>query len=140
MKYVFPATLTQDDEGRWLVTFPDVPEALTDGANHDEALDEAADALGAALAGYVHERRDIPVPGRVKGSQAPVCVPPLVAAKLALYQTMREQGVTNTELAGRLGVSEAVVRRLVNPDHSSKIEKVQAALLVLGKHLVVEAA
>ena len=140
MRYVFPATLAQDEEGRWFVTFPDIPEALTDGADCDEALSEAANALGAALAGYVHERRHIPAPGKPKDGQEPVCVPPLVAAKLALYQAMREQGVSNTELASRLGVTEAVVRRLVNPDHSSKIEKVQAALLALGKHLVVEAA
>jgi len=140
MRYVFPATLAQDEAGRWLVTFPDVPEALTDGADRNEALGEAADALGAALAGYVHERRDIPVPGQPQAEQLPVCVPPLVAAKLALYQAMREQGVSNTRLARRLEVTEAVVRRLVNPDHSSKIEKVQAALLALGKHLVVEAA
>jgi len=140
MKYVFPATLAQDEGGRCIVTFPDVPEALTDGADRNEALGAAADALGAALAGYVHERRAIPAPGQPKAGQVPVCVPPLVAAKLALYQTMCEQGITNTELASRLGVTEAVVRRLVNPDHSSKIEKVQAALLVLGKHLVVEAA
>ncbi len=140
MRYVFPATLAQDEEGRWFVTFPDVPEALTDGTDRNEAPGEAAEALGTALAGYVHERRIIPQPGKPEDGQAPVCVPPLVAAKLALYQTMREQGVSNTELASRLDVTEAVVRRLVNPDHSSKIEKVQAALLALGKHLVVEAA
>ena len=140
MRYVFPATLAQDEESRWFVSFPGVSEALTDGIDRNEALGEAADALGAALAGYVHERRPIPAPGKPKDGWEPVCVPPLVAAKLALYQTMREQGVSNTELAGRLGVTEAVVRRLVNPGHSSKIEKVQAALLALGKHLVVEAA
>ena len=140
MRYVFPATLTSGEDGRWLVTFPDVPEALTDGADHSEALSEAANALAAALAGYVHEGRTIPAPSQPGTGQAPVCVPPLVAAKLALYQAMREQHVSNTELARRLGVTEAVVRRLVNPDHSSKIEKVQVALLELGKHLVVEAA
>jgi antitoxin HicB len=140
MRYIFPVTVKQDKDGRWLVTFPDVPEALTDGVDKNEALREAANALGVALAGYVHEQREIPAPSQFHAGQQSVCVPPLVAAKLALYQTMNEQSVTNVKLAHRLGVSEAAVRRLVNPDHSSKIEKVEAALLALGKHLIVEAA
>jgi antitoxin HicB len=52
---------------------------------------------------------------------------------------MREQGVTNVALAQRLQVSETVVRRLVHPDHDSKIERVEQALAMLSKHLVVEA-
>ncbi len=140
MRYIFPAKFKQDKSHRWLVSFPDVPEAVTDGANRDQALSEAADALGAALAGYVHGRADIPSPSPLKRGQVPVCVPPLVAAKLALFQAMREQGVTNVELAKRLGITEAVVRRLVNPDHQSKIDRIDAALNALGKHLIVEAA
>jgi antitoxin HicB len=69
-----------------------------------------------------------------------VALPALIAAKLALYSAMREQSVSNVELARRLGVTETVVRRLVHPDHRSKIERVEEALAVLGKHLVVEAA
>ncbi len=55
-------------------------------------------------------------------------------------EAMREQGISNVELARRLEVTEAVVRRLLNPDHSSKIEKMEAALEALGKRLIVEAA
>jgi len=140
MRYVFSARLKKDENGRWVASFRDVPEALTDGASRDEALAEATDALGAALAGYVYEQRMIPKPSRPKRGEVSIGVPSLVAAKLALYQAMREQDMTNVALARRLGVTEAVVRRLVNPDHSSKIEKVEAALEVLGKRLVVEAA
>ena len=43
----------------------------------------------------------------------------------------------NTELAKRLGVSETVVRRLLDPKHRTKSEKIQAALAVLGKRIVV---
>jgi antitoxin HicB len=50
---------------------------------------------------------------------------------------MREQRVANTELARRLGVSETVVRRMLNPKHNTKPEKIQAALAELGKRIVV---
>ena len=139
MRYAYPAKLTRDQDGRVVGSFPDVPEALTDGANETEALLEARDALAAALAGYAHERRAIPRPQPAKGRKL-VPLPPLVAAKLALYQAMRRQGVTNVELARRLKVTEAVVRRLVNPDHASRIERVQDALAALGVGLMVEAA
>ena len=60
------------------------------------------------------------------------------AAKLALYQAMRKRGISKVELARRLGVTEAVARRLVDPDHASRMERVETALEVLGVDLIVE--
>ena len=51
---------------------------------------------------------------------------------------MREQGVSNVRLAALLSVSESAVRRLVNPDHLSRLDGVVAALTVLGRRLVIE--
>jgi antitoxin HicB len=65
-------------------------------------------------------------------------VPPIVAAKLALYTAMRKQGITNVALAARLGVTENAVRRLVNPRHRSHITSVEKALRAVGRSLVVE--
>lgn len=131
-------TVERDEAGRFVATFPDVPESLTDGADEAEALTEARDALRAALSGYVHSRRPLPRPSRCTGPV--VALPPLVAAKLSLYQAMRAQGVTNVALAERLGVTEAVVRRLVDPDHASHMPKIEAALEALGVGVVVEDA
>ncbi|HEU0142912.1 MAG TPA: hypothetical protein VFQ79_24545 [Bryobacteraceae bacterium] len=50
---------------------------------------------------------------------------------------MREKGINNSELARRLGVRETVVRRMLDPEHETKTEKLQAALEVLGKRIVV---
>ncbi len=140
MRYLYPARLRKDKQKRWVASFRDVPEALTDDVDKDSARLEASDALGAALAGYVYGGESIPLPSAPRRGEVMVSVPPLVAAKLALYQAMVRQDITNVELARRLDVTEAVVRRLVDPDHSSKIEKVEAALQALGKRLVVEAA
>ncbi|MDN5850991.1 MAG: type II toxin-antitoxin system HicB family antitoxin [Nitrococcus sp.] len=140
MRYVYPAVLTPAQEGGFLVAFPDVPEAITDGDTREEALLEAADALDCAMGFYVEAREPIPTPSAIAPGQEAVALPALTAAKLALYSAMREQGVSNVALAERLGVTETVVRRLVHPDHQSKIERVERALAQLGKHLVVEAA
>jgi antitoxin HicB len=63
---------------------------------------------------------------------------PQTLTKLALYLAMREQKVNNSELARRLGVHERVLRRMLDPQHATKAERIQAALAVLGKQMTVE--
>jgi len=65
-------------------------------------------------------------------------VPLWLAPKLALYLAMRDQEVSNSELARRLGLHERVIRRMLDPGHASKAEKIQAALAALGKQMTVE--
>ena len=138
MRYVYPCVLTPEEGGGFFVRFPDVPGALTCGDDRAEALAMAEGALAVALAGYVQQQRDIPTPSPVEEGQAIVTLPPLVAAKLALYTAMRQQGITKVALAARLGLSESVVRRLVNLDHRSHISHVEKALRAVGRKLAVE--
>ena len=138
MKLTYPIDLIPQEDGSFLVSFPDIPEALTDGMTKDEALSEAEDCLIAALGGYITDRRNIPKPSLPKKGQQTVIVPPLVSAKLALYQAIREAQITRVALGKRLGVSEGAIRRLLDLDHKSHIEQVDAALFILGKRLVVE--
>ncbi|OOG27860.1 HicB family protein [Thioalkalivibrio denitrificans] len=138
MRYVYPVAIEPDEDGRHVAVATDVPEAIADGANQQEALKEMSEALGAALAGYVLEGKELPRPSKAKRGQYLVPVAPLVAAKLALRVAMREEGVSNVALASRLRVSEAAVRRLVDPDHASRLDGVVAALSVLGRGLIIE--
>jgi len=138
MRYLYPCTITPENDGGFFVTFNDVPEALTGGQTMDKCLELAEDALAVALAGYVHEKRDIPSPGTATKNQVLVPLPPVVAAKLALYSAMRTQKITKVALAARLDISESAVRKLCNPDHRSHIGQVETALKILGRTLVVE--
>ena len=138
MIYAYPCQLTPDEDGGLVVTFPDVPEAITAGKDSAEALAMAEDALATALAAYVHEKWDIPAPSEVADGRVSVPVPTVVAAKLALYSAMRAQRITKVALADRLGVSESAVRKLTNPDHRSHVSQVQRALRAVGRRLKVE--
>ena len=138
MIYAYPCQLVRDEDGELVVTFPDVPEAVTGGSDRAEALAMAEDALATALAGYVHEKWDIPIPSRPVRGQVVVPVPTVVAAKLALYSAMRAEHITKVELATRLRISESAVRKLLNPDHRSHIGQVQRALRAVGRNLKVE--
>ena len=119
------------------VRFPDLPEALTGGDDIDDTLAQAADCLAEAIAGRIARGNDIPPPSKPKRGQHLIDVPLYLAPKLALYLGMRERRIPNTDLAKRLGVSETVVRRMLNPKHNTKPEKIQAALVALGKRIIV---
>ena len=138
MRYAYPCVLTPEEGGGYSVSFPNVPEALTCGDDLAEALAMAEDALAVALGAYVQCREDIPLPGPATREQEMVAVPLVVAAKLALYTAMREQGLTKVALAGLMGLSEGAVRKLLNPGHRSHIRQVEKALRTVGRRLVVE--
>ena len=132
----YPVRLETGEDGAVLVSFPDIPEALTEGATEEEALAEARDCLIAALGGYVDARWEIPGPSPARGLPS-VALPALAAAKIALYRAMRERGLSNAALARRLGTVEGAVRRLIDLDHRSHIGQVEIALHALGQRLVV---
>jgi len=133
------ATLTPDptDDG-FVVTFQDVPEAITQGDDLADALAQASDALEEAIAGRIRRGDPIPEPSAETGpGRFVVPVPALTAAKAALYLALREAGITKSELAARLSCDEKEVRRLLDPTHLSKLPRIQAALAVLGKRIAV---
>ena len=108
------------------------------GANQGRVSFFAEDALVAILAVYVQEKREIPTPSPVATGQELVAVPPVAAAKLALYTAMCKQGITRDALAARLGLSESAIRKLIDPDCYSHISQIMKALKTVGRNLVVE--
>ena len=136
--FTYPARFTTGGDGRVLVEFVDLPRVATDGKDHREAMEEAMDALGSDLSIRLSRREEIPAPSAAKRGQRLVPVPFWLAPKLALYLTMRSQQVNNSELARLLGVHERVIRRMLDPEHATRAEKIQAALAALGKQMTVE--
>jgi antitoxin HicB len=137
-QFVYPATLTPDpQDGGFVVTFVDVPEAITQGNDVLEALQQAADCLEEAIVGRIRRRDDIPKASSVRAGQYAVALPAHTAAKAALYLALRQTQLTQVELAARLQCDEKEVRRLLDPRHASKLSRMEAALALLGRQLVV---
>lgn len=131
----YPVTLSKDDNGTFLVSFPDVPDAVTFGETKDEALGHARDALLTVFDAYMRDRRDIPAPSARAGVF--VELPALETSKVELYRAMRSRKVGKAELARRLDWHLPQVDRVLNVRHGSQIDQLEAALSVLGKKLVV---
>ena len=132
--FAYPAVFSRDEDGRSLVCFPDFPTAHTDGADASEAMEEAIDCLGSSIAFAMADKADVPKPSHLKRGQKIVPVPLWIVAKLALYWAIRELGMSQSELARRLKC-ETVVRRMSDPNHDTRPEKIQAALEALGKRV-----
>ena len=130
MAYAYPCDMVPDaeDEGWFVVTFPDVPEAITCGKTVEESLYLAEDALLVALTFYTDAWAPLPVPSPLSDGQVLIKIPPLQSAKLALYAEMRERGVSQSDLADMLGVGESDIRDLLDLDWDSSMAQVADAL------------
>ena len=132
MRYVYPAELDPEPDGSAVnLCFPDMPGARTWGDDQAEALALAEDCLVTALYGCVRYGEPIPRPGPARGRPM-IAVPPLVAAKFALYTAMREQGIDAAGLARRLGVTEKVVQSMLHLKRHAHIAHLERALAQLG--------
>jgi antitoxin HicB len=132
----YPILLEQDDNDTVLVSFPDFPEAHTFGNTKEDALARAVDALETVIEAYVKDRRPIPK-ATATAEEIGVDLPALVALKVELYESMREQKVSKAELARRLNVHMPQVDRLLNMKHGSKLDQLEAAARALGGRIEV---
>ena len=135
--YNYPAEIECDEDGRVVVAFPDFGWGATDGATRDEALAEAKDLLRELIATTIREGEALPEPSRA-GKRRPLVIPPVqIALKAALYEAWREAGISQRRLARDLDVGESEVRRMLNPEHSTKAATIDRALRILGKRVTV---
>jgi len=138
MIYSYPARLETDEEGRLVVHFPDLPEALTDGADEEEALTEASDCLSEALASRIVDYEEIPAPSPTGPEMHLVSPGPTIALKVALYDALRTAAMSTVDLAKRLGIDERQAARLVDPQARTPLTKLEAALSALGYTIGIE--
>ena len=64
-------------------------------------------------------------------------LPTLTAVKVMLYRGMREQCIGKAELARRLGWHLPQVDRVLDVQHHSRMDQMDAAMSAIGRHLYV---
>ena len=131
----YPARLSPSADGGFVVTFRDIPEAITQGDDQAEALAMARDALITSMDFYFEDKRLVPPPSALQEGEEFVVLPPSVASKVLLLNEMISQRVTASELARRMGTIPQEINRLIDLHHASKIDRVSQALVALGKRL-----
>ena len=136
-QFTYPAKIKKDAAGFFLVTFPDIPFAATDGKTMAKALEEARDCLEEAIAVSIADNLDFPFPSSIQKRQHAIPLTARMSAKAALYIAVRETGISKSELARRLDVDEKEIRRMLSPIHQTKLPRIERALSVLGYQLSV---
>ena len=134
--FEYPVRVQKQREGGYVVLFPDIPEAMTQGETVEDALAHAVDALETALSLYIDARMPLPTPSQHVRRRT-VRPSALECAKLALYCEMMAQGIRKSELARRLGWHVPQVDRLFNLRHASRLDQIEAAVHALGKRMEV---
>lgn len=130
----FPAKIEPDGDG-FMVSFPDIPEALTCGDTYDEAVSMAHDALLTAMDFYFEDRRAVPEPSKAAKGQVLISLPASVSAKVLLLNEMVRQNVRPIDLASRMGTTKQEVNRLTDLKHATKIDTIAKALETMGLDL-----
>lgn len=134
--FAYPVTLMPEKKGTgFVVTFPDIPEAITQGNTVEEALKMAAEALESAMDFYFEDRREVPMPSAPKRRQHVVELPTSLVAKILLLNEMIRQNIRPAELARRLKTRPQDINRLIDLKHTTKIDAVAIAVKALGKTL-----
>jgi antitoxin HicB len=138
-RFTYHAKLTPDrKDGGYVVTFRDLPEAITQGDTIAGALSDAEGALQAAIEVRIEDRQDIPAPSAPKRGERPVATPVTTALKAAVYLSLRDQKISKSELARRMNVNEKEARRMLDPRHATKVPTLERALAVLGRRAEIE--
>lgn len=134
---IFPAELSKLKNGAIKVSFPDVPDAITCGKDERHAMEMALDCLLTVFTAYMHDGDDLPQASRMKRGQKGVEIPLMVTVKMAIYQAMKAQGITQNYLGTKLKCDGRQIRRLLDLDHNSRFDQIEAALQVLGFKLAM---
>lgn len=138
MAFGYRYELEREENGWWLLRFPGIPEALTEGETEAEARANAVDCVITALEGYMKAGRPLPRRGASHVGQDRAVLPSLVTAKLAVYETMRARGWSKVKLAAELGMPENSVRRLLDLRHASQMWIIDAALAKMNAELPID--
>ena len=131
--FAYPVTLTPEGDGGYVVTCRDIPELITQGDGTEAALENATDALDEVASSYMLDGKPLPGTSASLPGEHLIAVPVQTILKYHVRQAMTQSGLSNTAMAARMGVDEKVVRRIVDPRHNTRLQRLEKALAVLGR-------
>jgi len=134
MKIWYPCKITKDEDGKYLVVFPDFPETLTEGDTEEEALFNASEALTLTLEGRAEENMTIPLPPQTDSGRM---VYPSSRVQAALLVRFSRKGRKIADIARSLGTSWPVVSHMEDLHHWTTLRQLDKTAAILGKRLVV---
>lgn len=137
--WTYPVEIRREPDGDYHAYASAMPEAIAAGASESEALEEMRQALVAAVRGRINDGMELAPPPELgrREERHRVALPTRLAAKAAVYHAWRKTDMSKAELARRIGRNETEVRRILDPDHGTKLDQLEEAAKALGGRLAV---
>ena len=110
----YPAVFHTAEEGGFWVTFPDIPECMTQGDNMQDAYEMAVDALGLSLTSREAERKEIPKASSLDEVDPEDGTLVIVEFDMAEYRRRNSSRAVKKTLSIPEWLNEAAVRENVN--------------------------
>ena len=121
----YPAVFHKAEEGGFWVTFPDIPECMTQGENMQQAYEMAFDALGLALTSMEREKESFPIPSSPDEITLEDGILVIIEFDLAEYRRKNCSRAVKKTLSIPEWLNEAAMRENINISQT-----LQEALLV----------
>jgi len=128
---VYRCTIEKEGD-EYIAQFPDMPNIVTCGFTHEEALAMAKEALDGCLESDISHGNEIPPPAYKRG------YPITVATNIALSLKFRDLrgGQSQTDIAKKLGLSYQAYQRLENPRKANPtVKTLEKIARVYGREL-----
>ena len=135
--YSYPFIVEDNGDGGFIVSFKDIPEALTEVWAKNDIKQYALDALITSIEFYIEENKAFPKASKVTANDDFVTLPASVVSKVLLLNAMAQQHVRPIDLAKKMNIKPQEVNRITNLKHSSKIDTIERALNALGQKLTI---
>jgi antitoxin HicB len=136
MKIEYPAIFDPAAEGGYTITFPDFPEAISEGDSFEEANYNAIELLDLTLKSRMEDNEIIPLPHTETGANIQMIAPD-VNIQAALLVKLNRGEKKFSDLARTLGTSWPAVSRLEDPKHWPSLRQLDKVAAALGKRLVL---
>lgn len=126
----YPAHIWKEENNTYSVEFPDLPGCFSTGKTLDEAKVQAEEALTGYLESLDSRSQSIPIASSISDKDIYQIAPTLnVSFAITLKQEREKQGLTQQEVAKKMGVAWSAYQRIENPRKSnptlSTIDKLQ---------------
>lgn len=129
------ARLTREG-ARWLIDFPDCPGCQTFGDTREEALAMAAEALEGWLETHL-EHGDVPPRPRARRGGVAIDVPSGLDVAIQVRWLRDDLGMSQEELARRVGVSQQQIAKLERPTSNPTIRTLVKLTEKLGSRVLI---
>ena len=138
MDFHYPARISPQEDGGFLVQFLDLEDTFTEGETLEEALFNATEVLSAMLAWHLEQGHPVvsPTLGLVQQDEIFYVSPDSKTQAALLLRTARGER-TFADLARALDTSWPAAKRLEDANHWPSLKTLDRAARILGKRLVL---